>query len=94
MSSRSAAQGYDYRWRRYARAYLAAHPLCAWCGEPARCVDHLRCVVGQDDPTFWLAENHQPLCLLCHRRKTAADRRQHLTRDHVRRPNPFEGLYG
>jgi len=27
----STQRGYNYRWQRYRRAYLAAHPLCVLC---------------------------------------------------------------
>ena len=29
------------RWRRLARCYLAAHPVCVWCGRLAEMVDHV-----------------------------------------------------
>jgi 5-methylcytosine-specific restriction protein A len=42
------------------------------CGKAtATDVDHIRRVSGADDPLFWDASNHQPVCHSCHSRKTA-----------------------
>lgn len=39
----STERGYDHRWARFAKAYLADHPTCeeTGCSEPATDVDHL-----------------------------------------------------
>lgn len=83
----SHIRGYDHRWRKYAKNFLAQHPLCVRClsldrTTLATCVDHIIPVTeaGQSDPNFWRRENHQPLCVRCHAKKTAQDRAQGLTR--------------
>jgi 5-methylcytosine-specific restriction endonuclease McrA len=76
----SAQRGYDRRWRKYRKAFLAAHPLCVMCQPagkitPAVHVDHIVPVQGgQADPGFWDPDNHQGLCHRCHNKKTAAER--------------------
>jgi 5-methylcytosine-specific restriction enzyme A len=72
----AAQRGYGSRWQRAAKAYLAAHPLCAECGRQGRvtaaaCVDHVVPHRG-DMALFWAPSNWQPLCKRCHDRKTAA----------------------
>ena len=71
------AQGYDSRWERHAKAYLAHHPLCAGCERkgrvtPAAEVDHIVPHRG-DWALFWAPENHQPMCKRCHSAKTARE---------------------
>ena len=71
-------RGYDRRWSRYASGYLQRSPLCVQCAEEdvdrlAECVDHIRPVEWPDDPGFWDAANHQPLCWSCHSRKTVRE---------------------
>ena len=70
---RSAARCrlYDLRaWRDgMVPRYLAAHPVCASCGQLATQVDHV--VPHRGDPAlFWRWENLQSLCGRCHSRKT------------------------
>jgi 5-methylcytosine-specific restriction protein A len=69
----SSERGYDERWRRYSRGFLAMHPICSTleCNQPSAHTDHIKAVSGPDDPLFWDATNHQPLCHSCHSRKTA-----------------------
>lgn len=82
----SARRGYSYRWQKYAKGYLAAHPICLHCEQAGRStlaslVDHIIPVLsGESDPNFWPASNHQPLCRRCHARKTAKDIQLGLTR--------------
>ena len=83
----STVRGYNYRWKQYAKNYLARHPLCVHClandrSTLATCVDHIIPVTdaGQSDPNFWRRENHQPLCTRCHAKKTAKDRAAGATR--------------
>lgn len=68
----SAAQrGYDSKWSRESKAFLAAlgNPLCACgCGRPANMVDHIRAPKG-DMRLFWDRKNWQPYNGLCNRRK-------------------------
>lgn len=70
-------RGYTDAWLRYAKAYLAAHPLCVECNRKGRlnlatCVDHKVPHRG-DMKLFWDDENHQGLCHECHSRKTASE---------------------
>lgn len=65
-------RGYDSRWARYSRAYLAQpnHRLCALridegCAIVAQCVDHIDPPDGPRDPRFWDPANHQPACIHC-----------------------------
>lgn len=70
----ASARGYDRRWQKNAKVYLASNPLCAdpfgvhggWPA-PAGHVDHItpRSAGGGDE---W--ENLQGLCVRCHSRKT------------------------
>jgi 5-methylcytosine-specific restriction protein A len=80
-------RGYSYRWKKYARAFLARFPICRNCEVMGRStlatlVDHIIPITdaGEADPNFWPEANHQPLCFRCHAKKTAADRRKGLTR--------------
>lgn len=62
---------YDLRrWRRQARAYLRAHPLCRFCEAAgrvtmARVVDHVVPHRG-DEVLFFDETNWQGLCPSCH----------------------------
>jgi 5-methylcytosine-specific restriction protein A len=71
----AASRGYDNRWARRRRAYLARHPICVLCGGQAQVADHyptsrrdlLALRVGDVD-----ADHHlRPLCLKCHASETA-----------------------
>lgn len=79
---------YDATWQRFARRYLASHPVChcdavkVWKDgsmviipmgapgmvAPSELVDHIR-PLNAGGERFDL-ENLQPLCRLCHSRKT------------------------
>ncbi|MBQ8129987.1 MAG: HNH endonuclease [Clostridia bacterium] len=66
------ARGYDSRWARYSKAFLAqpGHQLCALridegCAIVAQCVDHIDPPDGPRDPRFWDPANHQPACIHC-----------------------------
>jgi 5-methylcytosine-specific restriction protein A len=74
-------RGYGARWARYRAMFLREHPLCADCErdgivEAAVIVDHIVPVHGPDDQNFWPSENHQPLCIDCHAKKTGRERRK------------------
>jgi 5-methylcytosine-specific restriction protein A len=75
----AARRGYDFRWRRARRSYLARHPLCVVClvqGRvvPATIVDHA--VPHRGDPKlFWDEANWAALCKPCHDAKTAREGR-------------------
>ena len=58
------------RWKRERAAFLASHPLCAYCDRvgrtrKARVVDHVRPHRG-NEALFWDRGNWQPLCKPCH----------------------------
>ena len=69
------SRGYDAKWRRTRRRYLASHPLCSEpdCKAPATDVDHdtPRSQGGTDDRA-----NLVPLCHSCHSAKTQREDRQ------------------
>ena len=72
---RSAAErGYDSRWQKARKRYLAANPLCVECAKEGRYtkatdVDHV--VPHRGNQTlFWDQDNWQPLCHRHHSIKT------------------------
>ena len=73
----ASARGYDRRWQKYTRSFLAEHPLCTECQRQGRVtaaqvVDHI--IPHRGDPElFWDTKNHQALCKPCHDRKTARE---------------------
>lgn len=73
----ASKRGYDSRWQKASKGFLAKHPFCVAClkegkHEPATCVDHIRPHKGNKE-LFWDRTNWQPLCQRCHSRKTAAE---------------------
>jgi 5-methylcytosine-specific restriction protein A len=73
--SRSGAAT-DYRkmyatskWKASRVAYLAKYPVCRSCGRLAEVVDHIKPHRG-DVKLFWDINNWQPLCKVCHDKKT------------------------
>lgn len=59
-------RGYDSRWDKARKTYLAQHPLCCMCQqqgriEPATVVDHITDHKG-DQVLFWDQSKWQPLC--------------------------------
>jgi 5-methylcytosine-specific restriction endonuclease McrA len=69
----ASTRGYDSDWRRRRARYLAEHPDCARCSEPATVVDHVLPLSagGADDES-----NYQSLCKTCHDSwKQAQDRK-------------------
>lgn len=77
LKRRNASQrGYDRRWRRVRREWLANHPYCAQCDRDgfvraATVVDHIKPHRG-NETLFWDPRNRQSLCKRCHDRKTAS----------------------
>ncbi len=68
MRPKSADRGYDARWRRFRRQFLAKHPACEDCGLKANEVHHLAPI--SDRPDLRLTEtNCVPLCKPCHTRR-------------------------
>jgi len=65
------ARGYDSKWERESKAFLAlpGNELCACgCGRSADMVDHKVAHKG-DKKLFWSRANWQPFNLICNRRK-------------------------
>lgn len=63
-------RGYDSRWDKARRTFLAEHPLCVMCERegrvtPATVVDHIKPHRGDQD-LFWDRANWQPLCKAHH----------------------------
>lgn len=67
----AARRGYGEAWRKARLGFLASHPKCATCAQPATVVNHKRPHKG-DQAVFWDRSNWQPLCKSCHDRVTAA----------------------
>ena len=63
-------RGYHRRWERLRLVWLARHPLCVVCQEPAQCVDHIIPLSRGGGYEFG---NLQSLCASCHSRKTRAE---------------------
>jgi len=71
------SRGYDRRWGKARKRFLAEHPLCVECYREgkvvaATVVDHITPHKGNQD-LFWDESNWQPLCKSCHDRKTAKE---------------------
>ncbi|QND48111.1 HNH endonuclease [Rhizobium lusitanum] len=67
----AASRGYDGKWAKESKAWLAAlgSPLCACgCGREANMVDHIVAPKG-DARLFWSRSNWQPYHDICNRRK-------------------------
>lgn len=71
----ASARGYDPRWRRRRKRYLAKHPNCVICESQGRVaydleVDHIVSLRrgGADEPSNW-----QTLCHRHHSEKTARE---------------------
>lgn len=71
-----AARGYDARWRGISARYLARHPFCVDCGQPATTPDHdpvpRRVLVAQGVPDPDADQYLRARCTPCHSRKTVA----------------------
>jgi 5-methylcytosine-specific restriction enzyme A len=68
-------RGYDWRWQKFRKPYLAAHPLCVTCRAEGRgpveatCIDHID-GEGPHGARGYDESNLQALCKPCHDRKT------------------------
>ncbi|MBS9781465.1 MAG: HNH endonuclease [Gammaproteobacteria bacterium] len=63
-------RGYNSKWQKARKAYLASNPLCVFCKEKgiiksATVIDHIIPHKG-DMLLFWDKSNWQPLCKRCH----------------------------
>lgn len=68
----AARRGYNSRWQRYRKYFLAKNPLCVECGRAGEVVDHVEPHKGSYQ-LFWDTSNHQTMCESCHNRKTASE---------------------
>jgi len=83
----ASARGYDGRWSKARRTYLASRPMCCRCPSKATVVDHVIAHRG-DQALFWDKANWQPLCARCHNvGKQAGERR--LSMEAQKRIHPF-----
>ena len=56
------------RWRNSRISFLKYNPTCIVCNKLATVVDHIKPVrLGGE---FWNADNWQPMCAVCHNRKS------------------------
>lgn len=67
----ASSRGYDRRWQKFRRRFLADNPACAHCGRIAEEVDHITPLVIEPDRKYDLT-NLQPLCHRCHSIKTSS----------------------
>ncbi|MHB2165732.1 HNH endonuclease signature motif containing protein [Alsobacter sp. R-9] len=68
-------RGYNSRWDKARKTFLAHHPKCEMCGAVASVVDH-RIAHKGDQKLFWNSANWQALCAPCHNsRKQSIERR-------------------
>lgn len=81
MEQRKSARerGYTTQWDKARKGFLSRHPICSECQwhkriVPATVVDHKLPHKG-DMELFWISEWWQPLCSLCHARKTDREKR-------------------
>jgi 5-methylcytosine-specific restriction endonuclease McrA len=86
MSRRTAHQrGYDHRWRKESKAYLARNPWCVIRGEGctliATLVDHIAPHRG-DMILFWNPDNWQSSCVHCHSMHKQIEESKGPERDH------------
>ena len=66
-------RGYDRQWEQARLDFLAQHPCCAMCGQPATVVDHVTPHRG-DKTLFWDRSNWQALCT--HHHNSAKQRQE------------------
>ena len=56
------------RWRKARFSFLKYNPTCIVCNKLATVVDHIKPVrLGGE---FWNVDNWQPMCAVCHNRKS------------------------
>lgn len=67
-------RGYDRRWSKTRKAFLAANPRCARCPAPAFHAHH-KDGLGPLGPRGRDWSNLEPLCKSCHSRETASTKR-------------------
>lgn len=89
-------RGYDHRWRKESKAFLAVNPWCALqrdgCTRLATLVDHIDPHRG-DMVKFWNRENWQGLCGHCHSHHKQLLENRVVTRDRRGRLIPLHRLH-
>lgn len=93
VNRRTAHQrGYDHRWRKESKAFLAVNPWCVQLGDGctrlATLVDHIVPHRG-DMVKFWNRANWQGLCDHCHNVHKAREESEGPRRDHRGRLIPL-----
>lgn len=68
------ARGYDSKWSKASKGYLAKHTECVICGMPSQHTDHI-VPHNRDWSLFWDSTNWQALCHSCHSKKTVQEMR-------------------
>lgn len=94
MVRRTAHQrGYDAKWRRESKAFIALDPWCVGLGPGctiiATLVDHVIPHRG-DMVLFWDRKNWQPLCEHCHNKHKARAETVNVQRDRRGRLIPLQ----
>src|SRR5690625_569564 len=78
---KTAARGYDARWRKIRLMQLRAEPLCVSCGGAATEVDHITPLAAGGTHAF---SNLQSMCKSCHSSKTGQRTAASAARDRAR----------
>lgn len=85
MRKTAHQRGYDHRWRKESRKFLAMNPWCGFKGEGctlvATLVDHILPHRG-DMVLFWRVDNWMGLCAHCHNVHKARIEARGPERDH------------
>ncbi|WP_026147652.1 HNH endonuclease [Limimaricola hongkongensis] len=75
----SSQRGYTGTWEKAKADFLAKHPFCRRCGQPADTVDHIKPHKG-DPVLFWDRSNWQALCARDHNSAKQREERRTLKR--------------
>ena len=75
MSDPRSYSGY----RRKAKAYLAKHNQCSWCGAPADTVDHI--LPLSKNGSVMDEKNWRPMCAPCNSSRGNGDKRMPQSRE-------------
>lgn len=73
----ASRRGYNYKWQKFSRDFLALHPTCAICGAPARVCDHKNMTADMMMDAYGAFDldpaHYQALCYRCNTRKGARE---------------------
>ena len=75
MSDPRSYSGY----RRKAKAYLAKHTQCSWCGQAADTVDHI--LPLSKNGSLMDEDNWRPMCRDCNNKRGNGDKRMPQSRE-------------